>query len=336
MKEVWVLSVKTSLPDVCWNSMNLKTTFYAFDSFEKGREAMRKVLHDLAFSKNSMFDGNGNIIYLKKYIEDMCDEEYIDDGEVLDKNRLRYVSDSFCETFKGKDVYFEMNYGVEKDDVALYDYTGKFVFNDGDDSDFESFFNKVDEYLELFVNIQIEIHSKTSPRLNKLWDKMHHKIDETTLDATTKYELHTRLKSMQKHHKVCHGDFNPSNVIIATDGTPFVIDWSHATQGNGAADAARTYLTFCLKDQKDIAEKYLKLFCEKTDTARQYVNAWMPIVAASQSVKGKPGAIVMKTVKGKDISFMENNAGWHGKAPNDAEYAQAMGELKAKLAELEG
>ena len=55
-----------------------------------------------------------------------------------------------------------------------------------------------------------------------------------------------------------------------------------------------------------------------------------------KSVKGKPGAIVMKTVKGKDISFMENNAGWHGKAPNDAEYAQAMGELKAKLAELEG
>ena len=55
-----------------------------------------------------------------------------------------------------------------------------------------------------------------------------------------------------------------------------------------------------------------------------------------KSVKGKPGAIVMKTVKGKDISFMENNAGWHGKAPNDAEYAQAMGELQAKLAELEG
>ena len=43
----------------------------------------------------------------------------------------------------------------------------------------------------------------------------------------------------------------------------------------------------------------------------------------------------MKTIKGKDVSFMENDAGWHGKAPNDAEYAQAMTELKAKLAELE-
>ena len=56
----------------------------------------------------------------------------------------------------------------------------------------------------------------------------------------------------------------------------------------------------------------------------------------AKTVKGQPSAIVMKTVKGKDISFMENNAGWHGKAPNDAEYAQAMSELKALLAELEG
>ncbi len=56
----------------------------------------------------------------------------------------------------------------------------------------------------------------------------------------------------------------------------------------------------------------------------------------AKTVKGKPSAIVMKTVKGKDVSFMENDAGWHGKAPNDAEYAQAMAELKAQLAELEG
>ena len=56
----------------------------------------------------------------------------------------------------------------------------------------------------------------------------------------------------------------------------------------------------------------------------------------AKTVKGKPSAIVMKTVKGKNVSFMENNAGWHGKAPNDAEYAQAMAELKAQLAELEG
>ena len=56
----------------------------------------------------------------------------------------------------------------------------------------------------------------------------------------------------------------------------------------------------------------------------------------AKTVKGKPTAIVMQTVKGKDVSFMENNAGWHGVAPNDAQYEQAMSELNAKLAELEG
>ncbi len=148
--------------------------------------------------------------------------------------------------------------------------------------------DKIDEYLELFVNVQIEILNKKSPLLNKLHDKMNRKISETDLDATTRYDLHTRLNGMPKHTKVCHGDFNPSNIIIAEDGTPYVLDWSHATQGNGAADAARTYLLFRLKNEDEIAEKYMKLFCAKTDTARQYVNQWLPIVAASQSVKGNP------------------------------------------------
>jgi thiamine kinase-like enzyme len=117
---------------------------------------------------------------------------------------------------------------------------------------------------------------------------MKRKISETDLDATTRYELETRLNGMPKHTKVCHGDFNPSNVVISSDGTAYVLDWSHATQGNGAADAARTYLLFRLNKKDDVAEKYIKLFCEKTDTARQYVEQWLPIVAASQSVKGKP------------------------------------------------
>ena len=56
----------------------------------------------------------------------------------------------------------------------------------------------------------------------------------------------------------------------------------------------------------------------------------------AKKTKGQPTAIVMSTTKGKGVSYMENDAGWHGKAPNDAEYEQAMTELKAQLAELEG
>lgn len=147
---------------------------------------------------------------------------------------------------------------------------------------------KHDEYLEMFVDLQIKVHSMTAPNLNSLKDKMDKKIDMSDLDATTRYDLHTILHGMPKHNKVCHGDFNPSNIIITDDGTPYILDWAHATRGNASADVARTYLLFCLEGKFEVAQKYLKLFCKKSNTARQYVEKWMPIVAASQSVKGNP------------------------------------------------
>jgi RIO-like serine/threonine protein kinase len=145
---------------------------------------------------------------------------------------------------------------------------------------------KKDEYIELLVDLQLQVHSKVCPLLNKLKDKMNRKIGASELDATTRYDLHTRLEGMPKHNKVCHGDFNPSNIIITEDGTAYILDWSHATQGNASADAARTYLLFWLNGDIEGAKKYLDLFCEKSKTEKQYVQKWMPIVAASQSVKG--------------------------------------------------
>lgn len=144
-----------------------------------------------------------------------------------------------------------------------------------------------DQYMERLVDIQLEMHEKTAPMLNKLHDKMRRKISQTGLDATTRYELDARLASMPKHNKLCHGDFNPSNVVIKPDGSYAILDWAHATQGNASADAARTYLLFWLGGDIEGAEKYLDLFCKKSDTAKQYVQKWLPIVAASQSVKGK-------------------------------------------------
>lgn len=146
--------------------------------------------------------------------------------------------------------------------------------------------DKRDEYLDMFVDLQIYVHEQKAPLLNKLRDKMTRKIYEADLDATTKYDLHTRLESMPRHNKVCHGDFNPSNIIITDDGKAYIIDWSHATQGNASADVARTYLLFCLSGDEEMANKYLDIFCEKSNTAKKYVQKWMPIVAASQSVKG--------------------------------------------------
>ncbi len=146
--------------------------------------------------------------------------------------------------------------------------------------------DKKHEYMEMFVDLQIKVQSCTCPLLPKLKDKMSRKISQADLDATTRYDLHTRLEGMPRHNKLCHGDFNPGNIIITDDGTPYILDWSHATQGNASADVARTYLLFWLNGDIDGAEEYLDLFCAKSGTDKQYVQKWMPIVAASQSVKG--------------------------------------------------
>lgn len=145
---------------------------------------------------------------------------------------------------------------------------------------------KTEEYTELLVNLQTQMHSKSCPQLNKLKDMMNRKIAMSELDATTRYGLHTRLEGMPRHSKVCHGDFNPSNIIIAEDGTPYILDWAHAMQGNSSADAAITYLLFCLGGDSEGAEMYLDIFCSKNNISKQYVKKWIPIAAASLSVKG--------------------------------------------------
>ncbi|MDL2288624.1 aminoglycoside phosphotransferase family protein [Oscillospiraceae bacterium OttesenSCG-928-F05] len=147
---------------------------------------------------------------------------------------------------------------------------------------------QAESYLQRFVDIQLDMHSYKATKLRHHTDKMQAKISQSGLEATNRYELHVRLDSMPKHYKLCHGDFNPSNVIITPDDRVCVIDWAHATQGNASAGAARTYMLFMLEGEEAAAEKYLTLFCRKSDTARQYVERWLPIVAASQLVKKIP------------------------------------------------
>ena len=146
--------------------------------------------------------------------------------------------------------------------------------------------SEMNHYLELFVDIQKDVLSRKCSRLNELKHKMTRKISQADLDATMRYDLHTRLHGLTQEDSVCHGDFNPTNIIITDEGAPYILDWSHVTQGHRAGDAARTYLLFQLAKQPEIANRYLDLFCKKTDTARQIVLKWLPIVAVSQSVKG--------------------------------------------------
>ena len=146
-----------------------------------------------------------------------------------------------------------------------------------------------DEYMELFVKIQLEVLSKKVPLLSTIKDKFKRKLTTATnINEEVRYELLQRLEGMKNHTKLCHGDFNPSNIIIQENGEYYVIDWSHATQGNASADAARTYLLFSMQGKNELAQKYLELFSKESNINKSNIQRWVPIVAATQMTKNKP------------------------------------------------
>lgn len=147
---------------------------------------------------------------------------------------------------------------------------------------------QTDYYLNIFVDAQIEMHSKRSTLLRKLHDKMADKIDETDLSESVKFDLKSKLAGLKKHNKVLHGDYQLSNVMIDKNNKVYIVDWSHATQGNASADVAMSYLLMKMDKMEGVAEKYLKLFCEKTNTDMHYVQKWIPIVAGAHLKKCKP------------------------------------------------
>ena len=146
-----------------------------------------------------------------------------------------------------------------------------------------------DEYLNLFVDIQLIILSNEVPLLNRIKEKFTRKLENATnIDENTKYELLQRLQGMKNHNKLCHGDFHPSNVIVTEDQSIYVIDWAHVTQGNASADAARTYLLFSIDKKEALAEKYINIFAEKSGIPKAHIQRWIPIVAATQMTKNIP------------------------------------------------
>ena len=150
----------------------------------------------------------------------------------------------------------------------------------------QEFPEKKNEYIDLFIDLQLLIHSQTAYTLNTLTDQTHREIEEAKLDKATKIALHSHLDNLPERNSLCHGDFEPSNIIIATGNTPYITDWSHVRRGNPDEDAARSYLLFWLDGNIGTAEKYLDAFCKKSGKDKKSIKQWLPLVAASKYVKG--------------------------------------------------
>ena len=139
------------------------------------------------------------------------------------------------------------------------------------------------KYLRQFVAIQCETFKKTSERMGNLADKLDKQISASPVEKVTRYDLHMKLQSFPRGTALCHGDFNPTNVIITPKGDWRVIDWSHVRLGDPCADVARTYLLFWLSGHVAAAEKYMELACDALKVPLHEVQKWLPIVAAAES-----------------------------------------------------
>lgn len=166
----------------------------------------------------------------------------------------------------------------------------------------------MEEYLDLFVSIQKKIHALKAPLLTTIKDKMTRKISYSQLDATVRYDLQLKLRDMGGISNVCHCDFMPTNIIITPDGSACVLDWSHATQGNTCVDAAITYVSFKLNGQHEMADRYLDLFCQKSNVDKKLVLKWMPVAAASKSVKAEGDKKAYLLELAKSVEYDEAKA----------------------------
>lgn len=143
---------------------------------------------------------------------------------------------------------------------------------------------KIDEYIDRFVEIHMDIMGRKCKHLNRLTDKLNSKISDSSLAATLRYDLHARLSDMPKRENICHGDLNPTNIIVTDDNKAYIVDWSYVCKGNMLADIANTYITFVIDDNIDVAEKYLVAICNKMEINREKIEQWIPIVAVAKTV----------------------------------------------------
>lgn len=146
---------------------------------------------------------------------------------------------------------------------------------------------RADKYLQQFVELQVEYQKTDAPLLNRQKDKLLRMVKSVkSVDPSVRYDLEIRIRGMKSGFKVCHGDFNPTNVVVGEDGSLFVCDWTHVTVGLPEADAAMTYMLLTLEFPA-AADKYLELYSKTADIAKQKISYWLPVVAAAELSRGR-------------------------------------------------
>ncbi|MDD6262194.1 MAG: aminoglycoside phosphotransferase family protein [Clostridiales bacterium] len=138
-----------------------------------------------------------------------------------------------------------------------------------------------DGYLELLVDLQLEVQREKCPLFESLSEKARRGISAAVGAGAERGLLRAQLLTPDEENCVCHGDFTPENILVSGDGVPYILDWANASRGNAAADAAGTYLMF-RRNGDPAAERYIGIFCEKSGLDGAEIGGWMAFAAAAQ------------------------------------------------------
>ena len=139
---------------------------------------------------------------------------------------------------------------------------------------------KLEHYINLSIDIQLKIHAVKANDFELMSDKLHKNLlSATLLNERQKNTLIRKLHGMQYEKRLCHGDFHLSNIICNTDSA--VIDWVDSSAGDVKADVCRTYLLYA-QHSLELAELYLRAYCEKSGLAQNDILAWQPIIAGAR------------------------------------------------------
>ncbi|GGI11663.1 aminoglycoside phosphotransferase family protein [Gottfriedia solisilvae] len=140
---------------------------------------------------------------------------------------------------------------------------------------------QVDYYMNISVDIQQKIHQVVADSLEPMTEKLKRQIESANnLDNRHKSALIQKLDTMKFENRLCHGDYHLFNLIMS-DNNVTIIDWVDSSSGDIRADVYRTYLLY-LEFSKELADMYLRLYCEKSGLLKDEVFQWAPIIAGAR------------------------------------------------------
>ncbi|WP_044338805.1 phosphotransferase family protein [Rossellomorea aquimaris] len=140
---------------------------------------------------------------------------------------------------------------------------------------------KAEYYLNMSIDVQMDIHKMKAKSIEPMPEKLRRQIESAPgLDNIRKSTLLKKLDSITSDEKLCHGDFHLFNLIMSEHNVT-IIDWVDSSAGDIRADIYRTYLLYS-QVSVELADRYMRLYCEKSGLSKDEIFQWAPIIAAAR------------------------------------------------------